>query len=91
MLCFRRLRSLQKFESVHASVFNHFNHFNHFNQERCRSGRKDFKADLIAVFAEWRDLRAAWRIAPTENPKRVRTCLTDPKTTMRSYCFDRAR
>ena len=37
MLRFRRMRTLQKFASVHASVFNHF------NQERSLSSRQDFK------------------------------------------------
>ncbi len=37
MLRFRRMRSLQKFASVHASVTNHF------NQERSLSGRPLFK------------------------------------------------
>ena len=50
MLRFRRMRTLQKFASVHASVFNHFNH------ERSLSSRQDFKANRIAALAEWRDL-----------------------------------
>jgi putative transposase len=53
MLRFRRMRTLQKFASVHASVFNHF------NQERTLSSRQDFKANRIAALAEWRDLCAA--------------------------------
>jgi putative transposase len=53
MLRFRRMRTLQKFASVHASVFNHF------NQERSLSSRQDFKANRIAALAEWRDLCAA--------------------------------
>ena len=56
MLRFRRLRTLQKFASVHASVFNHFNHF---NQERSPSSRQIFKQNRIAALAEWRDLCAA--------------------------------
>ena len=31
MLKFRRMRSLQKFVSIHASVFNHFNKERHLN------------------------------------------------------------
>ena len=56
MLRFRRIRTLQKFASVHASVFNHFNHF---NQERSPSSRQIFKQNRIAALAEWRDLCAA--------------------------------
>jgi putative transposase len=56
MLRLRRIRTLQKFASVHASVFNHFNHF---NQERSPSSRQIFKQNRIAALAEWRDLCAA--------------------------------
>lgn len=49
MLRFRRVRTLQKFASVHASVFNHF------NQERSLSQRQDVKANRIAALAERRD------------------------------------
>ena len=44
---FRRLRSLQKFASVHASVCNHF------NQDRALSKRDHFKANRAAALAEW--------------------------------------
>jgi len=50
---FRRMRSLQKFASFHASVFNHF------NQERSLSSRHLFKANRAAALAEWRGLCAA--------------------------------
>jgi putative transposase len=53
MLRFRRMRSLQKFASVHASVSNHF------NQERSLSSRPLFKANRAAALAEWRGLCAA--------------------------------
>ena len=53
MLRFRRMRSLQKFASVHASVYNHF------NQERSLSGRPNFKLNRAAALAEWRGLGAA--------------------------------
>ena len=53
MLRFRRIRTLQKFASVHASVFNHF------NQERRLSSRQNFKANRAAALAEWRQLCAA--------------------------------
>ncbi|MEW9919602.1 IS6 family transposase [Marimonas sp. MJW-29] len=52
MLRFRRMRSLQKFASVHASVFNHF------NQERSLSNRTHFKLNRAAALAEWRGLCA---------------------------------
>jgi len=51
-LRFRRMRSLQKFASVHASVSNNF------NQERCLSSRPLFKANRTAALAEWRGLCA---------------------------------
>lgn len=50
---FRRMRSLQKFVSVHSSVFNHF------NKDRCLSKRDHFKRNRTAALAEWRDLCAA--------------------------------
>jgi putative transposase len=52
MLRFRRMRSLQKFASIHASVSNHF------NQERSLSSRHLFKANRAAALAEWRGLCA---------------------------------
>jgi len=52
MLRFRRMRSLQKFAAVHASVSNHF------NQERSLSMRPLFKANRAAALAEWRGLCA---------------------------------
>ncbi|AHM04461.1 Mobile element protein [Roseibacterium elongatum DSM 19469] len=53
MLRFRRMRSLQKFASTHASVYNHF------NQERSLSSRNIFKANRAAALTEWRGLCAA--------------------------------
>jgi putative transposase len=53
MLRFRRMRSLQKFASVHASVTNHF------NQERSLSSRSIFKQNRASALAEWRGLCAA--------------------------------
>ncbi|WP_422026688.1 IS6 family transposase [Roseovarius sp.] len=47
---FRRMRSLQKFASVHSSVFNHF------NQDRSLSSRDIFKLNRTAALAEWRQL-----------------------------------
>jgi putative transposase len=53
MLRFRRMRSLQKFASVRASVSNHF------NRERSLSSRDIYKSSRAAALAEWRDLLAA--------------------------------
>ncbi len=50
---FRRMRSLQKLASVHASVTNHF------NAERSLSSRAIFKQNRAAALAEWRGLGAA--------------------------------
>lgn len=46
MLRFRRMRSLQKFASIHASVYNHF------NQERGLSSRHIFKANRAPALTE---------------------------------------
>lgn len=53
MLLFRRIRTLQTFASVHASVSNHF------NQERSLTSRASFKLNRAAALAEWRQLCAA--------------------------------
>jgi putative transposase len=53
MLRFRRMRSLQEFVAVHASVHNHF------NQERPLYNRLNFKLNRAAALAEWRGLCAA--------------------------------
>ena len=53
MLRFRRMRSLQKFATVHSSVHNHF------NQERHLYSRDNFKRNRAAALAEWRQLGAA--------------------------------
>ncbi|MCW3784676.1 DDE-type integrase/transposase/recombinase, partial [Defluviimonas salinarum] len=50
---FRRMRSLQMFAAVHASVFNHF------NSERSFYSRANFKKNRAAALAEWRQLGAA--------------------------------
>ncbi|MEC8197018.1 MAG: DDE-type integrase/transposase/recombinase, partial [Pseudomonadota bacterium] len=50
---FRRMRSLQKFASVHSSVFNHF------NQGRSLSKRDHFKLNRSAALTEWRGLCAS--------------------------------
>ena len=53
MLRFRRMRSLQQFVAVHASVCNHFNH------DRSLSRRQHFKLNRAAALDEWRQLGAA--------------------------------
>jgi len=52
MLRFRRMRTLQLFAAVHASVHNLF------NQERSLSSRAIFKLNRAAALAEWRGLCA---------------------------------
>ena len=53
MLRFRRMRSLQKFVSVHSSVHNHF------NAERALYSRYNFKLNRSAALAGLRQLFAA--------------------------------
>ena len=48
MLRFRRMKTLQKFASVHGSVHNHF------NQERHLISREHYKERRSASLAEWR-------------------------------------
>ncbi len=50
MLRFRRMKSLQKFASVHSSLHNHF------NSERHLVDRPTFKARRSAALAEWQNL-----------------------------------
>jgi putative transposase len=50
---FRRMRSLQKFVSIHSSVYNHFNFERHINS------RIRFKQKRDAALREWRDLLVA--------------------------------
>ena len=53
MVKFRRMRSLQKFASIHSSVFNHF------NKERYLNSRDTFRVQRTAALAEWQQLCAA--------------------------------
>ena len=53
MLGFRRMRTLQKFVSIHASVHNHF------PTERHLQNRDTYKATRAAALAEWRGLLIA--------------------------------
>ena len=52
MVKFRRMRSLQKFASIHSSVFNHF------NKERHLNSRDTFRVQRAAALAEWQQLCA---------------------------------
>ncbi|RVQ66076.1 IS6 family transposase [Croceicoccus ponticola] len=49
---FRRMKSLQKFASVHASIHNHF------NSERHLVDRQTYKTRRSAALAEWQNLAA---------------------------------
>ncbi len=53
MLRFRHMRNLQKFASIHASVFNHF------NKERHLNSRETYKVQREAALVEWQQLCAA--------------------------------
>jgi putative transposase len=53
MLRFRRMRTLQKFAAVHASVHNHF------PTERHLQNRSTYKQTRAAALEEWRGLFAA--------------------------------
>jgi putative transposase len=53
MLRFRRMQSLQKFASVHASIYNHF------NQQCHLYSRNSFKLNRAAALSEWRQLCSA--------------------------------
>jgi putative transposase len=50
---FRLMQTLQKFTSVHASIYNHF------NQERHLYSRNNFKHNRTAALNEWRQICAA--------------------------------
>ena len=50
MLRFRRMKTLQKFASVHANVHNHF------NSERHLIDRQTYKLRRSAALAEWQQL-----------------------------------
>jgi putative transposase len=49
---FRRMKTLQKFSSVHASVYNHF------SQERPLVSREVYKERRSAALAEWQNIMA---------------------------------
>ena len=52
MARFRDIKTLQKFSSVHDSIYNHFNHERHLNR------RDIFKQARTAALAEWCQLAA---------------------------------
>ena len=52
MLRFRRMKTLQKFASIHANISNHF------NNERHLIDRPTYKTLRSAALAEWRGLMA---------------------------------
>ncbi|WP_432201147.1 IS6 family transposase [Erythrobacter sp. W53] len=52
MLRFRQMKSLQKFASVHANVYNHF------NSDRHLIDRQTYKIRRSAALAEWQNLMA---------------------------------
>lgn len=52
MLRFRRMKTLQKFASVHTNVHNHF------NSERHLVDRQTYKAKRFAALAEWQSFMA---------------------------------
>ncbi len=52
MAKFRDIKTLQKFASVHASIYHHFNQDRHLNR------RDIFKENRSAALAEWRQLAA---------------------------------
>ena len=53
MLRFRRMRTRQKFASVHAYASNRF------DQDRSLNSRRGFKANRAVALAGWRGLCAA--------------------------------
>ena len=67
MLRFRRMKTLQKFVSVHANVHNHF------NQERNLIDRQTYKLRRSAALAEWQSLSYS-----CANRRRVAIRLTAP-------------
>ena len=67
---FRRMRSLQKFVSIHSSVHNHFNFDRHMNS------RIRLKQKRGAALREWRNRLVAQDVLSRENPRRVRIRLT---------------
>ena len=61
MLRFRRMRSLQKFATVHSVVYNHF------NLRRSLCSRDNSKINRAAALAKWRQLWASKSLLTVEN------------------------
>ena len=74
-LRFRRMRSLQKFASAHASVYNLF------SSERSLYSRPNFKLYRAAALAEWRGLCAEYGAVSLSNQRLVRISLPAPPLT----------
>jgi putative transposase len=72
MLRFRRMRHLQKFVAMHASVQNHFNF------DRQLSSRSTFKANRDAALQEWRALSPPDTHRVMGKPRLLRFGLTAP-------------
>ena len=68
MLRFRRMKTLQKFASVHANVHNHF------NTERHLVDRPTYKALRSAALAEWRGLMAGATTIKDRNARNGELC-----------------
>ena len=80
MLRFRRMKTLQKFASVHANVHNHF------NQERHLVDRQTYKDRRSAALAEWQAVMS-WARALSHSSivsKRVAIKLTAPSLVLGS-------
>lgn len=60
MLRFRRMKRLQQFASIHASLHNHF------NQERHLVSRETCKQRRSAALAEWRQIASQRRLRAGE-------------------------
>jgi hypothetical protein len=67
MLRFRRMRSLQKFSSVHANVHDHF------NLERRLVDRQTVKERRTAALLPWRGVRRMDRVMPLPSIRSVET------------------
>ena len=77
MLRFRRVGTLQKYASVHASFSNHF------NIDHSLSSRAIFKQNRAAARAEWRSLGVASGAVVLSLARPVRIRLTAPSGTQR--------
>ena len=81
MLKFRQMRSLQKFISIHSSVFNHF------NKERHLNSRDTFKVRREAAPVEWQQLCAAQIPSIHDTQRLVRIRLTAPSNRIKTMQY----